>query len=1404
MLDWSKLKPYHGDKRRSFEELCYQIAKSLFHDCFTRIDDSGGGDGVEFYMVLPNGDEWGWQAKFYYPQLRLNHSNRKSSIETSLASSCKKHPRLKKWILCTPTNLTNEERTWFNQELRRQIPNNMMVELEHWGDSEFNDWVRQPPFGGIRNYFFGDLELSMDWFKTRFSEISRIYKDKFNPNLHTPTRLDDQIKNTLGESTLARELHGILDDTCVTNEEYLKSIDGLNNPISPKIEWGTVRSSLLTALESHEVLVKAGLVTLSEICESLDQCLYDKPRSWSLDEAKDFVESVVQSDKVCDTAYSEIDISALTYTGEEKDKTRVLEEASRILREPVRLATVLADHFSYFARILSVITRSNINIIGGPGVGKTHLVSHIIDERTRSGLPALLVPGSWFRNEQPIWQQMLRLLDVPANYSWDDFLSALNSCGQAYQTRIPLVIDGLNEARANGALSEIWKNELPVLVTQVGQTKNVVLITTCRASYEKGVWPNHDLPDRLYLYGWDQENLEAAIQKYFNWYKIKGDLTTSSLHQFQNPIYLKIFCETSNAGRKHEKEVYVGEQTLFEIFEVWLDQCSQTICSRLDLHRSVSVAQDSIRKIALHLWENRVSEIPIATLAELIDSRRLQELQWDHSWTKAILDEGLLICSDMRDNGEVAYFTYDLLGGYVVARSLVEKEKDNMDQFLRSQNVTDKLFVDDLRLRHPLYEDIARSLAVVLPARTGRFLHEIREDQRSLNVSIRAIFEVPPDLVSASCVEIVRRLFGVEQNRRLFFDSAMSTMTQTRHPLNAVFWSRQLQELSMAERDTSWTEYVREKEEQLLTTVDRFEKLCMGGAALSNVTSERCHLMAHQLMWMLTSTVRTLRDRATRALYWYGRRMPDRFFDLVLSSLGINDPYVPERMLAATYGVAMARHIEFADHVFSTVTLRRYGKELYEAMFKENSSHATTHVLMRDYARLTIELALLHHPDLLDSEQQQRIRPPFLGQVVREWGQSEDKDDGKYRDGNAPIHMDFGNYTIGRLVKDRANYDDENAEYKIVLGNIFWRIYDLGYALEIFGELDKFISRWNWEFGRGRNGGKIDRYGKKYSWIAFFELAGSRQDRKLLPGHYGEPRVSDCDVDPSFPEDVQQYQVPVSDFLEISSTSLEEWIEKTTAPHTIADQVVSRILEDEGPWVLLDGIILQEDLEAGRDCFVYPRCLLVQNSDSEEFVSLLKRNPQAWIPDIPEDYYTYAGEIPWCSTFPNHGQDEMELTVETKREVRPMGMRTESGFLIKEEEVEIPSVVRNVAVFLPVRYNAYESYHSEVNPGRFVLVPAKEISEFLQLCSQPQTFDMYERNGRKASITVRWGKDYHDSKLIFLRQELFDKYLEAKDLSAVWAIWGERRLWSKEETSELRIKKYTRFFQVFRYTPKKA
>ncbi len=59
-------------------------------------------------------------------------------------------------------------------------------------------------------------------------------------------------------------------------------------------------------------------------------------------------------------------------------------------------------------------------------------------------------------------------------------------------------------------------------------------------------------------------------------------------------------------------------------------------------------------------------------------------------------------------------------------------------------------------------------------------------------------------------------------------------------------------------------------------------------------------------MWLLTSTGRHVRDDATRALYWFGRLQPKALFDLTIESLEINDPYVAERMLACTYGIAMA------------------------------------------------------------------------------------------------------------------------------------------------------------------------------------------------------------------------------------------------------------------------------------------------------------------------------------------------------------------------------------------------------------------------------------------------------------------------------------------------------------------
>ena len=169
---------------------------------------------------------------------------------------------------------------------------------------------------------------------------------------------------------------------------------------------------------------------------------------------------------------------------------------------------------------------------------------------------------------------------------------------KAYHTRIPLIIDGLNESVHNGTFSKVWEFGLKGLVQEIAQTKNLVLITTCRRSYEEAIWkeviPNEniirgkiiwkdkDSLNLVYAYGFDTDEVQQeAIDKYFNAYKIKADLTLAPLRQFEHPLYLKIFCETNNRERKTEVQVYVGEQTLFEVFDEYLSQCNRAVCERL-------------------------------------------------------------------------------------------------------------------------------------------------------------------------------------------------------------------------------------------------------------------------------------------------------------------------------------------------------------------------------------------------------------------------------------------------------------------------------------------------------------------------------------------------------------------------------------------------------------------------------------------------------------------------------------------------------------------------------------------------------------------------------------------------------------------------------------------------------
>lgn len=1403
MINWSKLKPYQREKSRSFEELCYQIAKKLFENMgrFTSIDDSGGGDGVEFYMTLPTGDQCGWQAKFYYPESRLSVRNRKEAIKNSLTKACQEHLRLKKWILCTPTNFTQNEQSWFENILTKSIPGSMDVELEHWSDRDFNNWLSEPRFSGKRHYFFGELELIFDWFRTQVEKQIAPIRDRFLSILHTETSVDARVHGFLGDAAFAQfiteQVIGFEDEL----EEYRQAVTELRSQIPYQVGWGDTKLGLLAAVEPLQEVLMRAVEQLRQIRNFVSEQRLDEVSLLDLDTLWAQMEQAYDAYREAESAF---DISQLTYNGKEETREMILRKAEQIVGRPSWMAANLMDGFRFLRARLADISQPDLHIFGDAGVGKTHIAAHICCERLKTGLPALLVLGRHFTSDQPLQHQLLRIFDIPPTYSWNDFLQSLDAVSQAYHTRIPLVIDGLNEATRNGAFSDMWRLGLQGLIREIAQTNYVVLITTCRTTYRDAIWPGGAPENVVHAFGFDPYDVETAIEKYFSWYKIKADLTAAPISQFEHPIYLRIFCESQNAAREEEKHIFVGEHTLFEVFEDYLKQCNLAVCNRLSLHHSTSIVIPALNKVAEYLWQHRSPNIPLKELVEVVDGQPLEAVSWEQSKSKAILDEGLLVCRDWYGDEEVVYFTYDLLGGYLIASYLLQEAPDDIKTFIQSKETIAALFSKDHRTLHPLHNDISRCLAGLLPEQTAQYLHELSDNEEAFSLSIYALFELPPKLVSQSCVDLVAGLFNYPQNRKPLLKMAASTVGNVDHSLNASFWSNLLQALPVPERDVSWTEYVRENVERLEKTLIRFEKLCQSDELLSEMTMSRLHLLAQHIMWLLTSTVRSLRDKATRALYWYGRRIPEKFFDLVLHSLEINDPYVPERMLAATYGVAMARQCDFKDSSFTETALPVYGRKLYEAMFKPNAPFATTHILTRYYGRRTIEIALIHHPDLLTAIERKRISPPFTDGGIRKWGQSEDRNKGEYREGNAPIQMDFENYTIGSLVKDRSNYDFEHEEYKIVRANIFWRIYDLGYSLNEFGNIDKLISRANWSFGRAANGGKTDRYGKKYSWIAFFELAGFRQDQGLLDERYNDTRIFDADIDPSFPNPVQSVQVIDKNLLGDRTITLQEWIDNGDTPDISSYFVLEELCGEKGPWVLLDGYICQEDLEAKRTCFIFPRGLFIQKDHLKAISAFLRKQNLGgrWLPEIPEDYYVYAGEIPWCDTFSYNGQTDLGFVISTKKRKvilpYPAFSKEKIVFEEKEQEIEEPDEKRVFKVFIPVRDNNWESYHSSVNPGRSVMVPAKEIEEFLGLCTQPQTFDLYEQNGKRASITIRCGETWHTSHhLIFIRRDLLNRYLKENKLCLIWGVWGEREFRSKNNEDLEEFAKKHKTYKVF-------
>ena len=1414
-LDWSKFHDLPGDQSQNFEKLCWNLVRLHFEQ-YGEFRTLRNQPGVEFDLNLTKGGSslgsssewWGWQCK-YHERKKNNglKSPSKTDIEKSLRITEQRFPEITNWVLWTPYTLINSDQKWF-----RALKTDMKLHL--WTEKTVETYLMGPG-EHFRGAYFGELVATPDELLLRHQDAVQPIKDRWFEPVHQETEAERELRRRLGE-------HGSWKHLAETGEAIQEA-----------------SSAITEFLNSNRKFPKGVVDDLLDSCNFFSMFLMQ------------FYELLANGD--FDLIQQKL-----------KERETVLIEGAvttprrlRNRRVPIALDATNAVYYMRSAQSLldeieDFLSVGIVAVLADAGGGKTQLAAAITSHNSRRPAGILLHGRNLHRGQN--------LDDLAKGYSlngkpvesFEQLLVALDAAAKRSHCRLPIVIDGLNEAEN----PKDWKFPLTSLAEIVKRYPNILVACTLRTgehSRYRQRWDNQNsvhsresfavmaLPDTMRKIESEGFDFDAgfAIKKYFKYFNIEVGDVDVSIGILRRPLMLRMFCQATNPGRQSKVVVNNLPSSIVSLFEKIYENAVRNIVDLPNIAHSHSV--DDVEKVLYilgkNLWEQKSREV-----AEGQFRREVKDagIPWERSIVNILSEEGLIL----RNPGETSVDMsitpiFDAFGGFLIAKYLLlANRNDRSFSWLNEKEAMDAFAQEG---GHPLASDIFSSLVALTP-RMMNGIQLWKASPRNLrNAALRFSRTIEARDFDEETVQEIKMLFLENPGDRFRVYSWLSnTRSAVDHPLNAEFLDTVLRPMSVGERDLSWTEWIRKYRVERLADILNIENKWKSSLASR---SEPDRLRMKWLMWHLTSTDRELRDVTTRALYWFGRGNPPSLLEETIDSLGINDPYVPERMFAASYGVLMACRGDSERTSIMTNELPGFARRIYDEVFSGKAPHQTTHLLLREYASKIMELAYLHNPTVFSDEEFSRSTPPFQMNTLSEWGVREDprytkhtrpgflnwlvshwrswrcaKYDSRREYEPSPFRMDFENYTIGRLVPDRRNYDYGNKNYKSVKERILWRIEELGWFAGDFDAVDKEIEENQYRFRSRTEAKKVDRYGKKYSWIAYFEMSGLLHDQGKLDRTDGYERIPDVDIDPSFPERVMEAELFSGDLLGDAELKMDDWLLNGELPDMMPYMKVPSIGEHDGPWVALDGHISQEDNERGRNSFCFIRSFIVKNDILDSFLSRLREQDLSgrWLPEISAFFYTFSDEIPWCKTYAGNNHVKFSF-VENERTVRVEKIKTElyldgekldispldlidmrivginisddSRTELSEAEIErveyrdIPIEVDEIQkeyveydVLIPVCCFSWESYHSVVNDAGSAVALAKEISDDLNLFNRAQEFDLFTKSGVRASLNVsNRGQGFRNKQsFFFIREELLRSYLQKHDSSLVWATWGER------------------------------
>jgi DNA replication protein DnaC len=1079
------------------------------------------------------------------------------------------------------------------------------------------------------------------------------------------------------------------------------------------------------------------------------------------------------------------ELSAQIDAIKDEEKTRPLQSALSDIRRLLQPLRMVDDFLA--AEPCRLLVENRLLILGDWGTGKTHFLCDMTRRRIRRQKTTLFVLAQHLpTGVEPLQAicQLTGLESTPAK-----LLRRLDRAGKAEGARALIIIDGINEGDR-----EAWRASLLKISSEAKRYQNVGFVLSCRRPFNEQMvsakasaqWVAIEHP------GFGSVEFDAQVE-FFQFYNIPAPQVPLLTEEFSRPLFLKILCETirelSQRGKKeYLKSLASGQKGMTKALEDFVRHIGAKIekdlglaggtCWRL-LKGDVVGGQlvgitltmantvldyvtrgEALAAIGAVTGRTTVGDAEAVLHRMLTDGLLMETSRWSHQAQLSIAGISL---------------PYQRFSDHLIARHLLKTLKTGSEVAIRRSFYRNrplgKVFELTLGGHNFVMPGIASAIMLEFPERVK---NQLPPDERELVFLLpknrRLVNPVRQAFLSGlhwraveSFTKQTNHLIDLflsgsdEYRRREVLEILVELATRPGHPASAQRLMKFLAGMKMPDRDLMWSEYLRSVDDQsivlrLMRWIER--------TAERRVDQATAESLVVLLSLFLTTTRKNLRDRATRSLTIVGMHQPKALFDQVKRSFAFNDPYVPERVLASAYGIAMNGWAD-PKHRAVQAALPDLCRWLVEKMFAQGAPHATRHTLMRDYALGLVELGRRVDPTCVNPSQQKWLRPPFdhLPEGFPIPASIDDADAEKFK---PALRMDFENYTIGHLVSDRQNYDANHPGYKDVRKQILWRAGQLGYSAERFDNIDRAIAQAA-SFTRSQEPERVERYGKKYTWIGYFEMYGLQQDRDNLPGWRAGGRCPDVDIDPSFPIAPRKWQPAVPKIFSNAPMDLVQWIKSGPTPNYARLYQPRSVDGVRGAWVLLDGYI-QQGAADKREIFTFLRGAFVKKTN----VAKLRRTLEAEeypgnfaIPEPGKDYYTFAGEIPWSAAF--------APDIRSKKGVASRAL--DSAF-----RKYVGGKWRGISIELGVRQFLWEGHHSTMNSSSGATVLAPRLAETFSLVNHDHSWDLFSRNGKQATIYVQWreSSEFHSSNLFYVRRSLLRKYLKKTGQDLVMIPWGER------------------------------